>query len=60
MGVFCVAVPVLGAGGETAAAISSSVPTVRAVGGTQDQMVEVLTDTAARISADLGFRATRG
>ena len=58
VGVFCVAVPVLGAGGETVAAISSSVPTVRAVGGTQDQMVEVLTDTAARISADLGFRAS--
>ena len=57
VGVFCVAVPVLGAGGDTVAAISSSVPTVRAVGGTQDRMVEVLTDTAARISADLGFRA---
>ena len=33
VGVFCVAVPVLGAGGDTVAAVSSSVPTVRAVGG---------------------------
>jgi DNA-binding IclR family transcriptional regulator len=57
VGVFCVAVPVRGAGGETVAAVSSSVPTVRASSGTQERMVDVLTETAARISADLGYKA---
>ena len=56
VGVFCVAVPVRGAGGETVAAVSSSVPTVRATSGIQERMVGVLTETAAGISADLGYR----
>jgi len=54
LGVFCVAVPVRGPGGDTVAAVSSSVPTVRASAGSQGRMVEVLTGIAERISVDLG------
>ena len=54
-GVYCVAVPVRGRNGEVVAAISSSVPEPRVDDDLKGSMHEVLNDTAARISAALGF-----
>lgn len=59
VGVFCVAVPVLGANGETVAAVSSSVPTVRRSAGTEARMVDVLTDAARRVSGEMGYSRPR-
>jgi DNA-binding IclR family transcriptional regulator len=53
-GVICVAVPVRDHGGTVMAAISVSVPEIRAILDFQHRAVEVLTREATRLSASLG------
>lgn len=54
-GVVCVAVPVRSSGGQVAAAISVSAPTIRADGGFERRAAQILAREAAGLSIALGY-----
>jgi DNA-binding IclR family transcriptional regulator len=56
VGVFCLAVAIRDASGHVVGAMSSSVPEVRVTDKLRAAMQEVLTDQAARLSKELGYR----
>lgn len=56
LGVYCIAVPILGQRGATAAALSVSVPDVRLTDDFKERMLTGLRDKAAGVSGRLGYR----
>ena len=55
IGVRCWAVPILDVTGSVVAGISTSIPSARVSEGTEASALEVLTETAGQISAQLGY-----
>jgi DNA-binding IclR family transcriptional regulator len=54
VGVYCVAAPILNSKSECVAAISISAPKERATAKTRDTLIQLVSETAAKISGSLG------